>query len=86
MDNEKNADQSRELGDEEMEQVAGGLPDYHRVEWAVYGSEKKTRRCSQCGKEFTNAPGLTWVYDPTYSQYYFCSGACYEEFLKQGER
>ena len=80
MEEKKISNQPLEIGDEELDQVAGGLPDKHSSEYFVNGNFSLPRACAQCGTVIMTPTGVQ------HSELFFCSETCYEEYQISSER
>ena len=81
MENKKNANQTPEVGDEALDQVAGGMPLPDTAHHMAMGNFSYICKCWWCGREYSYAPGLNQNV-PNNPWWHFCSAEhklAYEE-------
>lgn len=81
MEEEKKTDRSPQVGEGELDKVAGGIPDTMMLGWSVLGNEKEKVQCWQCRNWFIYTRKI--INTPFG---YFCSEKCYQEYLNKDIR
>ena len=60
MEEKKNVNQTRELKEEDLDNVAGGMMPIDYATWAANGNETSIKKCWWCNKEYQYAPKDQW--------------------------
>ena len=71
MEEKKNTDHAPAIGDEELDNVSGGLVPIDSATWYAHGNAKDKCTCWVCKTEYWYAPGKN-INDPNDPMRHFC--------------